>query len=86
MGDTKVQNAAPAHTAFSFSSPVEGEPLFILERERLQALYLGAYTQGTTSTSEGAENLYLNVKLSARTHPGAAGLDSPLGGDDPSPI
>ena len=34
--------------------------------------------------SEGAENWYLNFKLSAYTHPGANGLDSSTRGGDPS--
>ena len=65
----KGQYAAPDHTVFSFSSPGEGEPLFLLALERLQTLYPRAYTQGTISTSEGAEYWDLNVKLSARAHP-----------------
>ena len=38
----QVQFAAPAHTTFSFSSPVEGEALFLPALERLQTLYPGA--------------------------------------------
>ena len=64
---------------------MQGEPLFIPELERLQTLYPRAYAQGTTSTSEGAENWDMNVKLITCTHLGAAGLDSSLGVGDPTP-
>ena len=76
---------APANIIVSFALPVEEEPLFFLALERLQTLYPGAYAHINTSTSEGAENLDLDVKLSARTHPGAAGSDSFLGGGNPLP-
>ena len=85
MGYTKDQYAAPAHNSFYFSSPVEGEPRFLPALERLQTLYPGAYARGAISTSEGAENWFLNVKLSPLTHPVAAGLESSLGGGDPPP-
>ena len=55
MGDAKGQYAAPAHTNFSFSSPVEGEAQFLPALERLQTLYPGAYARGSTSTNEGAD-------------------------------
>ena len=73
---------APPHTKFSFSSPVEREALFLPALERLQTLYPGAYAQGSISTHEGAELKLenLDVKVSARTHPGAAGSNSFLGG------
>ena len=70
---------------FSFTLPVEGEPLFLQALERLQNLYPWAYARGTISTSEGAENWDLIFKLSVCTHPVDAGLDSPLGGGDPPP-
>ena len=82
-GDTKGQYMASAHTKFSFSLPVEGEPLFILALKRLQTLYPGAYSWGAKSTHGGAELQIVN--LSDRTHPGAAGINSFLGGGDPSP-
>ena len=41
-GGTKDQYTAPAHTTFYFSSPVEGEPLFLLALELPQTLYPGA--------------------------------------------
>ena len=50
-GDAKGQYAAPAHTDFSFLSPVEGEALFLPALERLQTLYPGAYARGSTSTN-----------------------------------
>ena len=55
--------------------------------ERLQTLYPGAYARGSTSTHEGADSEMenLDVKVSARTHPGAAGFNSSLRGGDPSP-
>ena len=37
-GDTKGQYSLPANTAFSLTSPVEGEPMFLLELESLQTL------------------------------------------------
>ena len=83
-GDKKGQYAAPSHTKFSFASPVEGEPLFLPALERLQTLYPGAYARGATSTHGGAEFSIIN--LSKRTHPGAHGFNSFLGGGDPSPI
>ena len=58
---------------------MEGKSLFLPEIERLQTLYPRAYARGNTSTSEGADNWNLNVKLSVRTHPGATGLESFLG-------
>ena len=64
---------------------MEGEALFLPALERLQTLYPGAYPRGAKSTHEGAEQENLDVKLSARTHPGAAGFNSFLGGGDPSP-
>ena len=64
---------------------MEGEPLFLPALERLQTLYPGAYARGSTSTHEGAEQKLIDVKLSARTHPGAALKDSFLRGGDPSP-
>ena len=82
-GDTKIQYAEPSHNALSFSSPVEGGPLFLPALERLQTFYPRAYVRGAASTSEGAGNWDLNVKLSACTHPGTAGLDSSLGGGAP---
>ena len=83
----KGQFAATVHTNFSSSSPVEGEALFLPALERLQTHYPGAYAWGSTSMHEGAELQMetLNAKLSARTHPGAAGFNSFLGGGDPSP-
>ena len=63
---------------------MEGGDLFLPSRERLKTLYPKDYARGTTSTSEGAENWDIHVKLSARTHPGAAGSDSSLGGGNPS--
>ena len=85
MGNTKGQYVVPANTTFSIALPVEGGGLFLPAVERLQTLHPGAYARGTTSTSDGAKNLDLDVKLSARTHPGAAGLDSFPGGSDLSP-
>ena len=64
---------------------MEGEALFIPVLDLLQTLYPGAYTRCATSTQEGAELQNLDVKLSARTHPGAAGINSFLGRGDPSP-
>ena len=64
---------------------MKGEPLFIPALERLQTLYPGAYTRGATYTYEGAELDPTCLQLSARTHPGAAGLDSLLRGGYPSP-
>ena len=58
--------------------------MFLPEIYLLQTLYPRAYFQGTTSTSEGAET-NLDVKLCARTHTGAARLDSFPEGGDPSP-
>ena len=66
---------------------MEGEALFLPALERLQTLYPGVYSRGSTSTHEGAEPVKfdkLNVKVSARTHPGAAGFNAFLGGGDPS--
>ena len=54
-GSEKGLYAAPAHTNFSFSSPVEGEGLFLPLLERLQTLYPGAYSRGATSTHKGEE-------------------------------
>ena len=65
---------------------MEGEPEFLPALERLQTLYPRSYAQGTTSTSEGAEQIDgQDVKLSAHTHSGATALDPSLGGGDPSP-
>ena len=67
---------------------MEGDPLFLPALKRLKTLYPKAYTRGTTSTSDGADypnEVNMDVKLSARIHPGDAGLDSFLGGGDPSP-
>ena len=79
----------PANNTSSFVSPVEGGTLFLPAIERLQTLYPGAYARSTTSTSEGAELMNidenLDVKVSVRNHPGAAVLDSSLGGGDFSP-
>ena len=54
-GDPKGHYVAPANTKFSFASPVEGEPLFSIELDRLQTLYPGAYTRGNKSMSGGAK-------------------------------
>ena len=54
-GDPKDQYVAPVNDTLSYTTPVEGEPLFLAALERLQTLYPGAYTHGTISTSEGAE-------------------------------
>ena len=82
----KCQYAAPAHTNFFFSSPVEGEALFLPALKRLQTLYPVAYARGSTSTHEGAEPIVnLNAKMSARTHPGAAGLIHSWGEVTPPP-
>ena len=83
LGHSKGQYAASAHNNFSFSSPVEGEALFLPALERLQALYPGAYTRSATSTLGGAE--FLKIILSEHTHLGAASFNSFLGGGDPSP-
>ena len=65
---------------------LEGGALFLPALERLQTLYPGAYARGSTSTNEGADTVEeLEIKLSARTHPGAAVKDSFLRGGDPSP-
>ena len=66
---------------------MEGEALFLPSLERLQTLYPGAYARGSTSTNEGAdpEMETLDVEVSVRTHPGAAGFNSFLRGGDPSP-
>ena len=64
---------------------MQGGALFLLVFERLQTLYPGAYDRGDTSMYEGAEQITTLVQLSARTHPGAAVIDSFLGGGDPSP-
>ena len=65
---------------------MEREALFLSALERLQTLYPGDYAWGATSTHEGAEQQQnLDVKLRACTHPGAAGINSFLGGGDPPP-
>ena len=66
---------------------MKGEALFLPALERLQTLYPGAYARVSTSTNEGAdlELDTLDVKLSARTHPGADGINSFLRGGDPFP-
>ena len=58
--------------------------MFLPALERLQTPHPGAFTRGATSTDEGAETDTLNIKLSARSRPGAAGINSFLGGGDPS--
>ena len=68
-----------------YCRPWRGGALFIRALERLQTLYSGAYARGTISTLEGAELVDLDVKLSTRTHPGAAVLYSSMEGGDPSP-
>ena len=87
-GDPKGQYMAHTNTDFYYTSPVEGEPLILPALKLLQTLYPGAYAWVTTSTSEGAELSdidNINVKLSARTHPGAAGVNPSPGGGDPYP-
>ena len=70
---------------FPSRRPWRGGALFLPALERLQNLYPQAYARGSTSTHEGVDNKNLDVKVSVRTHPGAAGFHSILGGGDPYP-